>query len=98
MSFVVRGTNDSSSSGGGAADVGSSGRATIVRTHDRSVLFVRYVAVWQMVFSLAYDNCLRVYECSSGPGGAFVLKHCWENENRCHFTSLEVDLEFHEVR
>lgn len=49
-------------------------------------------AVW-LYNQVSYDNCLRAYDTVTA-----VLKYEWENESRCHFTGLEVDVEFGEVR
>jgi hypothetical protein len=53
---------------------------------------VRYIAPWHLLLTLCYDNCLRAYDSITGE-----LKHEWENENKCLFTGLEVDLEYAEV-
>ena len=46
-----------------------------------------------ILHQVSYDNCLRAYDTVTA-----VLKYEWENESRCHFTGLEVDIEFGEVR
>ena len=40
---------------------------------------------WQKLFTLSYDNRVRGYDVVTG-----ALEHEWENENRCHFTWMEV--------
>ncbi|GAX81159.1 hypothetical protein CEUSTIGMA_g8592.t1 [Chlamydomonas eustigma] len=60
--------------------------------HDRGVLKIHYVGHWQLLFTLSYDHCIRCYDIVTGS-----MIHQWENENRCHFTWIEVDTEFSEV-
>ena len=47
---------------------------------------------WDMVITLAYDNCLRVFDAETRS-----LLHCWENENHVQFTGFDVDLKRKEV-
>lgn len=48
---------------------------------------------WGLVLTLAYDQCLRAYDTHTN-----TVRHCWQNESRCQWTALEVELEFDEVR
>ncbi|KAL6753225.1 WD40-repeat-containing domain protein [Haematococcus lacustris] len=61
-------------------------------SHDRGVLLVRYVAAWSVLVTLCYDQHCRVWSTASGE-----LKYEWENENRCLFTSLDLNLEHGEL-
>ncbi|KAF5831098.1 WD40-repeat-containing domain protein [Dunaliella salina] len=54
--------------------------------HDHGVAAVRFVGDWQLLLALCYDNCLRGYDTETG-----ICKFVQMNENRCMFTSLEVD-------
>ncbi len=54
---------------------------------------MRFVADWRLLLALCYDNCLRAYDTDTGS-----CKFVQMNENRCMFTSLEVDAKNGEVR
>ncbi len=56
------------------------------------MLVVRYVADWHLLLTLCYDQCLRCYDSDTGE-----VKHTWQNENRCLFLDLEIDMESKEV-
>lgn len=61
--------------------------------HDHGVASVRFVGDWRLLLALCYDNCLRAYDTDTGN-----CKFEQANENRCMFTSLEVDGRNGEVR
>ncbi|MEW5314577.1 MAG: hypothetical protein WDW38_006061 [Sanguina aurantia] len=80
----------------------------IVRQHDCGVRAIRYVAAWNLLVTLCYDQCLRVYDASGGGGSSGgsssggggeggEMRHCWENEHRCQFTDVEVCVETNEI-
>lgn len=54
---------------------------------------VKFVAAWRALLTLAYDNCLRVYDTVTEE-----LRFTWENENRCPYTAVEVNTDMFEVR
>ncbi|GLC46623.1 hypothetical protein PLESTB_001224200 [Pleodorina starrii] len=60
--------------------------------HDRSISIIRFVAKWEMVLTVAYDQCIRAYDVKTES-----VRHCWPNERQCQFTTLEVNLEFDEI-
>ncbi|KAG2447723.1 hypothetical protein HYH02_007183 [Chlamydomonas schloesseri] len=64
----------------------------VERLHDRGISVIRYVAKWDMVLTVAYDQCLRAYDVKSSQ-----IRHAWVNERGCQFTTLEVNTEFDEV-
>lgn len=64
----------------------------LAKIHDRGVSCIRYVPKWELVLTLAYDMCLRAYDTTTN-----TVRFCWENEERCQFTALEVELEYDEV-
>ncbi|KAG2492355.1 hypothetical protein HYH03_009303 [Edaphochlamys debaryana] len=64
----------------------------VERLHDRGISVIRYVAKWDLVLTIAFDQCLRAYDTKSGN-----VRHVWTNERGCQFTCIEVDLEFDEV-
>ncbi|PNW82472.1 hypothetical protein CHLRE_06g280350v5 [Chlamydomonas reinhardtii] len=64
----------------------------VERLHDRGISVIRYVAKWDMVLTVAYDQCLRAYDVKSSQ-----VRHAWVNERGCQFTTLEINIEFDEV-
>ncbi|KXZ44857.1 hypothetical protein GPECTOR_61g810 [Gonium pectorale] len=64
----------------------------VERLHDRGISIIRFVANWDLVLTVAYDQCIRAYDIKTG-----TVRHCWANERRCQFTTLEVNLEFDEI-
>ncbi|GFR51000.1 hypothetical protein Agub_g13326, partial [Astrephomene gubernaculifera] len=64
----------------------------VERLHDRGISIIRFVAKWDLVLTVAYDQCIRAFDVKSS-----TVRHCWANERRCQFTTLEVNTEFDEV-
>ena len=59
---------------------------------DRGIISLKYVPSWKVLFTISYDHRIRGYDVVVG-----ALKWEWENEGRCPFAALEVDLEYDEV-
>ena len=62
------------------------------QTQDRGIISLKYVPAWKVIFTISYDHCIRGYDVVVG-----AMKWEWENEGRCPFAALEVDLEHSEV-
>lgn len=59
---------------------------------DRGIIALKYVPQWKVIFTISYDHRIRGYDIVVG-----ALKWEWENEGRCPFAALEVDVEYDEV-
>ncbi|PNH10255.1 Outer row dynein assembly protein 16 [Tetrabaena socialis] len=64
----------------------------VERLHDRGISTIRFVAKWDLLLTVAFDNCIRAYDVRTSS-----VRHCWVNERQCQFTALEVNTEFDEV-
>ncbi|GIL56264.1 hypothetical protein Vafri_11611 [Volvox africanus] len=60
--------------------------------HDRSISIVRFVSKWDLVLTVAFDQCIRAWDVKTES-----VRHCWANERQCQFTTLEVNVEFDEI-